>query len=173
MISSEGVFIGQPLSAGTLTAPEREPAVTPANIVDILLVEDNPRDAELTVRTLKRRNLADHVFVVSDGAEALDFVFRRGQYTQREAIRQPKVILLDLKLPKLNGLEVLRAIKSEEQTRLIPVVMLTSSQEEPDIQAAYVFGANSYVVKPGDFEAFQEVLSQVGLYWLLVNQSLP
>ena len=138
--------------------------------VDILLVEDNPRDAELTLRALKKRNLANRVFVVEDGEEALDFIFCRGRYAQREAGHSPKVILLDLKLPKINGLEVLRAIRADERTRMIPVVMVTSSGEDPDIRAAYGLGANSYVVKPVEFDAFQEAMSRLGFYWLVVNQ---
>ncbi len=138
--------------------------------VDILLVEDNPRDTELTLRALKRRNLANRVFVVADGAEALDFIFCRGQYAQREVGHSPKVILLDLKLPKVNGLEVLQAIRADERTRRIPVVMVTSSSEDPDIEAAYELGANSYVVKPVEFDAFQEAMSHLGFYWLLVNR---
>ena len=138
--------------------------------MDILLVEDNPRDAELTLRALKKRNLANRVFVVEDGADALDFIFCRGRYVQREVGHPPKVVLLDLKLPKVNGLEVLRAIRAEEETRRVPVVVVTSSAEDPDIQAAYELGANSYVVKPVEFDAFQEAMSQLGFYWLIVNQ---
>jgi two-component system response regulator len=139
--------------------------------VDILLVEDNPHDAELTIRALKKRNLANRLYVVEDGAEALDFIFGQGQYAQRQATDHPKVVLLDLKLPKLNGLEVLRALKADERTRPIPGVIVTSSHEDPDIQAAYNLGANSYVVKPVEFGAFTEAMSQVGFYWLLVNQT--
>jgi two-component system response regulator len=138
--------------------------------VDILLVEDNPRDAELTIRAIKKRNLVNPLHVVEDGAEALDFVFCRGAYAGREMSTPPKVILLDLKLPKVNGLEVLKAIKADERTRLIPVVMVSSSAEDPDIKAAYALGANSYVVKPVDFDAFVEAMSSLGLYWLLVNK---
>ena len=133
----------------------------PLDIVDILLVEDNPRDAELTLRALKKRNLANRVFVVEDGAEALDFIFCRGQYAQREAGHSPKVILLDLKLPKMNGLEVLRATRADERTRRIPVVVVTSSGEDPDIQTAYGLGANSHVVKPVEFDAFQEACRKI------------
>ena len=140
------------------------------DIVDILLVEDNPRDAELTIRALRKRNIANPFHVVEDGAEALDFVFCRGAYAGRECSMPPKVILLDLKLPKLSGLEVLKAIKSDDRTRAIPVVVVTSSQEDPDIKEAYALGANSYVVKPVDSEAFINVMSSLGLYWLLVNQ---
>lgn len=138
--------------------------------VDILLVEDNPYDAELTTRALQKRNLANQLHVVKDGAEALDFIFGRGEYAQRRLVSPPKVVLLDLKLPKLNGLEVLQAIKTDERTRMIPVVMVTSSAEDPDIKAAYLLGANSYVVKPVNFDAFMEAMSQLGFYWLLVNQ---
>jgi two-component system response regulator len=139
--------------------------------IDILLVEDNPQDAELTIRALKGRNLANRLVVVKDGAEALDFVFCRGQYADRQMTHPPKVILLDLKLPKLNGLEVLREIKADQRTRSIPVVMVTSSRQDPDVKAAYELGANSYVVKPVEFDAFVEAMSNLGLYWLLVNQA--
>jgi two-component system response regulator len=139
--------------------------------IDILLVEDNPQDAELTIRALKGRNLANQLLVVEDGPEALDFVFCRGQYADRQMAHPPKVILLDLRLPKLNGLEVLREIKADPRTRSIPVVMVTSSQEDPDIKAAYELGANSYVVKPVEFDAFMNATSNLGLYWLLVNQA--
>jgi two-component system, response regulator len=139
-------------------------------VVDILLVEDNPRDAELTIRALKKRNLANPLHLVEDGGEALDFIFCRGAYSGRNISRPPKVILLDLKLPKMSGLAVLKAIKAEERTRSIPVVVVTSSQEDPDIKAAYALGANSYVVKPVDFDAFLDAMSNLGLYWLLVNQ---
>ncbi len=140
--------------------------------IDILLVEDNPQDAELTTRALKGRNLANRLLVVEDGAEALDLVFCRGQYADRQMTHPPKVILLDLRLPKLNGLEVLREIKADKRTRSIPVVMVTSSQEDPDVKAAYELGANSYVVKPVEFDAFMDAMSNLGLYWLLVNQTL-
>ena len=138
--------------------------------VDILLVEDNPHDAELTIRALTKHNLANRLTSVEDGAEALDFIFCRGKYATRELGHSPKVVLLDLKLPKVNGLEVLRALKQDEKTRLIPVVIVTSSREDPDIKTAYALGANSYVVKPVDFDAFAEAVSSLGMYWLLVNQ---
>jgi two-component system response regulator len=138
--------------------------------VEILLVEDNPRDAELTIRALKKHNLANLLFTVEDGAEALDFIYCRGKYTTRDGGHPPKVVLLDLKLPKISGLEVLRALKQDEKTRSIPVVVVTSSREDPDIKTAYGLGANSYVVKPVDFDAFAEAVSSLGLYWLLVNQ---
>jgi two-component system response regulator len=140
------------------------------NAVDILLVEDNPRDAELTVRALKKWNLVNRLYVVEDGAEALDFIFCRGKHVQRKGEDNPKVILLDIKLPKVSGLEVLKAIKENERTRRIPVVMVTSSREDPDIMTAYDLGANSYIVKPVDFDGFVEVMSNLGFYWLLLNQ---
>ena len=137
--------------------------------VEILLVEDNPSDVELTLRALKNRNLANQVFVARDGAEALEFFFGE-QSPLRDIGVAPRVILLDLKLPKVDGLEVLRRLKGDERTRALPVVVLTSSKEEPDIAAAYRLGANSYIVKPVDFEAFARAVSEVGLYWLLLNE---
>ncbi len=144
----------------------------PVESIDILLVEDNPQDVELTIRALKKRNLANRVYVVGDGAEAVDFIFSRGKYIKREARLNPRVVLLDVKLPKLNGLEVLRMIKEDEEMRKIPVVMVTSSREDPDIRTAYQLGANSYVVKPVDFDAFMEAMSNLGFYWLLINQTV-
>lgn len=140
--------------------------------VEVLLVEDNPWDAELTMRALKKHHLANQVFHVQDGAEALDFLFGRGDYEGRAADHPPKVVLLDLKLPKLNGLEILRMMKTSEQTRAIPVVIVTSSAEDPDMRTAYELGANSYIVKPVQFDAFIEAMSKVGIYWLMVNQPL-
>jgi two-component system, response regulator len=139
--------------------------------VDILLVEDSPHDAELTARALKKRNLANRLFVVEDGAEALDFLFCKGKYEEREITNPPRVVLLDLKLPKVNGLEVLRAVRADESTHRVPIVVVTSSREDPDIKAAYELGANSYVVKPVDFDAFQEAMSNLGFYWLLINKA--
>jgi len=138
--------------------------------VDILLVEDNPHDVELTLRALKKHNLANNVHVVKDGAEALEFIFGTGAYADRDIENGPKVILLDLKLPKVDGLEVLRKIKSDERTKIIPVVVLTSSLEESDIVKSYKLGANSYMVKPVDFDKFIESVSELGLYWLLLNK---
>ena len=140
-----------------------------AEPVEILLVEDNPNDAELTVRALKRRGLANHVLTVEDGAEALDFLFAKGEYQRRDILSPPKVVLLDLALPKVNGLEVLRALRSDDRTKAIPVVVLTSSQDHPDVETAYSLGVNSYVVKPIQFDAFIEAVGNLGLYWLLVN----
>ncbi|MFZ2054450.1 MAG: response regulator [Candidatus Aminicenantales bacterium] len=138
--------------------------------VDILLVEDNPQDAEMMTRALKKHNLANRLHAVEDGAEALNFIFGRGKYEKRDLANSPKVVLLDLKLPKVDGLEVLRTLKRDDRTRTIPVVIVTSSRQDPDIMAAYNLGANSYVVKPVDFEAFADAMAQLGLYWLLVNQ---
>lgn len=139
------------------------------NIIEILLVEDNPSDAELTLLALKKIHIANKVFLVSDGDEALDFLFARGKFTGREQNQNPKVILLDLKLPKISGLEVLRSIKASEKLKNIPVVVLTSSKEDPDIRQCYELGANSYVVKPVGFENFLKAVSELGIYWLLVN----
>jgi two-component system, response regulator len=142
------------------------------NAVEILLVEDNPRDAELTIRALKKYNLVNRLVHVRDGVEALDFLFSRGKYEGRRLNNSPKVVLLDLKLPKMNGLEVLRIIKEDERTRAIPVVIVTSSTEDPDMKAAYQLGVNSYVVKPVQFDSFVEAMSHLGKYWLLVNRPL-
>ena len=140
------------------------------NAFEILLVEDNPQDADLTIRGMKKHNLANKLHLVEDGAEALDFVYSRGKYEHRKSCAQPKVIFLDLKLPKVSGLDVLRQLKGNEKTRPIPVVIVTSSCEDPDIKQAYALGANSYVVKPVDFDKFQESITQLGLYWLVVNE---
>lgn len=137
---------------------------------DILIVEDNPTDAELMLRSLRRANLANPITVVEDGAEALDYLFGRGRHVGRPNGTAPRVVLLDLKLPKVSGLEVLAKIRADEQLRKLPVVVVTSSREAPDIQKAYELGANSYVVKPVEFEAFAEAVTRLGLYWLLVNQ---
>jgi two-component system response regulator len=142
------------------------------NGVEILLVEDSPRDVELTLRALKKRNLANRVHVARDGAEALDYVFARGAYVDRDRNHTPKVVLLDLKLPKVSGLEVLKALKSHEESKGIPVVVLTSSQEEMDMVESYRLGANSYIVKPVDFDKFAEAIGEIGLYWLVVNKPL-
>ncbi|HEY5572297.1 MAG TPA: response regulator [Anaerolineales bacterium] len=142
------------------------------NEIEILLVEDNPYDAELALRSLKNNHLANRVIVVRDGEEALDFIFARGAFSDRRVEDIPRVILLDLKLPKVDGLEVLKAVKNDPRTRFIPVVVLTSSKEEKDIVESYQLGANSYIVKPVDFDKFIEAVNSLGLYWLLLNQSL-
>lgn len=139
------------------------------NEVEILIVEDNPSDAEIALRALKKNNMANHVYVVTDGEEALDFIFSKGNYSGRQLNAHPKLILLDLKLPKIDGLEVLREIKSHTQTRTIPVVMLTSSKEESDIVKSYELGVNSYIVKPVNFDKFVEAVRDLGFYWLLLN----
>jgi len=138
--------------------------------VEILMIEDNTHDAELALRALAKHNLANKVFVVKDGAEALEYIFAAGAYAERDFAKKPKVILLDLKLPKVNGIEVLRKIKADEEMKLIPVVILTSSNEERDLRACYKLGANSYITKPMNFEKFSETVATLGLYWLLVNQ---
>jgi CheY-like chemotaxis protein len=140
------------------------------NQVEILLIEDNPNDVELTLRALKKHNLTNKVHVVKDGAEALEYIFATGAYASRDINHIPRVILLDLKLPKVDGLEVLRRIKSDERTKVIPVVVLTSSKEERDLVESYKLGANSYIAKPVDFESFVKAVSDLGLYWLLLNQ---
>jgi two-component system response regulator len=138
--------------------------------VEVLLVEDNIHDAEMTIRALKKVNLANNLFHVKDGEEALDLIFAQGKFAGREAANQPKVILLDIKMPKVDGIEVLRQLKTRESTKTIPVVIMTSSKEEQDIINSYELGVNSYVVKPVDFEGFAKAVSQLGLYWLLTNQ---
>jgi len=137
---------------------------------EILLVEDNERDAELTLRALTKRHLANKVVHVKDGVEALDFLFCRGAYAHRDSSQHPKVVLLDMKLPKVDGLEVLRALKSNEATKTIPVVVLTSSAEHRDILNSYQLGVNSYIVKPVDFENFSKAVSELGCYWVLLNE---
>jgi two-component system response regulator len=139
----------------------------------ILLVEDNPNDEELTLRALKKSNVLNPVVVAHDGAEALDFLFARGRFSDRAAEPLPQLTLLDLKLPKVDGLEVLRAVRADERTRLLPVVVLTSSLEEQDLVQSYRLGANSYVRKPVDFAQFVEAVRQLGLYWLVLNHTPP
>lgn len=142
------------------------------NKVEILLVEDNPHDAELTIRTLRKANLANQLIHLHDGAEALDFLFAKGMYADRNIGNRPKVILLDIKMPKVDGIEVLRQLKLNEATRTIPVVIMTSSKEEQDIITSYDLGVNSYVVKPVDFEGFAKAVSELGFYWLITNQCI-
>ena len=139
----------------------------------ILLVEDNPDDVELTLRALKQYNVRNEIAVVRDGAEALDYLFATGVYSDRDTTAMPAVVILDLKLPKVDGLEVLQRIRADERTKLVPVVILTSSKEEKDMVNGYKFGANSYVRKPVDFTQFVEAARQLGLYWLVINEPPP
>ncbi len=143
---------------------------TTDDIVEILLVEDNPNDMELALHALQRNHLANRIQVVRDGAEALEFLFCTGAFAHRRIENSPKVVLLDLKMPKVDGVEVLRQIKANPKTRAIPVVVLTSSREDPDIATCYQLGANSYIVKPVDFDQFTNSVRQIGFYWLLLNQ---
>lgn len=141
------------------------------NSVEVLLVEDNLNDAELTIRELKKHNMANKLVHVKDGEEALDFIFATGQFAGiRDIAYPPKVVLLDIQMPKINGIEVLQKIKADDRTKATPVVMLTSSKEDPDIQKCYNLGANSYIVKPVNFEGFAEAIRNLGFYWLLLNQ---
>jgi CheY-like chemotaxis protein len=141
-----------------------------ANEVEILLVEDNPDDAEITLRALGKHKVANRIIHVRDGTEALDFLYARGEYASRRGASRPRLVLLDLKLPKVGGLEVLKSIKSDPELKIVPVVVLTSSSEERDLVESYQLGANSYLVKPIDFDKFGEAMREVGMYWLLLNQ---
>jgi two-component system response regulator len=138
--------------------------------IEVLLVEDNMSDAEMTIRALKKNNMANQLLHLQDGAEALDFLFAEGTYSGRQIENTPRVVLLDLKMPKVNGLEVLQRIKSDDRTKKIPVVVLTSSKEDPDIQKCYGLGVNGYVVKPVEFDEFYKAISSLGLYWMIVNE---
>ena len=140
------------------------------HVFDIVIVEDDPNDAELMVRSLKKNRLANRLIVLEDGEQALDYIFCLGQYAGRDSSESPKVIFLDLKLHKVNGLEVLKQVKSNEGTRKIPVIIVTSSKEDPDIATAYDLGANSYVVKPVSFDDFTKTINQLGSYWLAINE---
>lgn len=144
----------------------------PDQLTDILLVEDNEYDAEMTLRALRKANLANHIQIVRDGAEALEFMFATGQYEHRATAMLPRVVFLDLKLPKIDGIEVLRRLKSDERTRYVPVVAVTSSDEEFDRFKTYELGVNSYVVKPIEFESFAKAIADVGFYWLMVNKPI-
>jgi len=138
--------------------------------VEILLAEDNAEDAEMTMRALRRNNLANQLHWVKDGAEALDYLFCRGPYVGRDPSRPPKLVLLDIKMPKIDGIEVLRRLKQDDATRAIPVVVMTSSNEERDVLESYRLGVNSYIVKPVQFDQFIETVAKIGLYWLLTNR---
>ncbi len=140
------------------------------NIVEILIVEDTPQDLELALRALKKANITNRIHVARDGAEALEFIFCEGAYAERKMENGPKVILLDLKLPKVDGLEVLKRIKNDPRTKTIPVVVLTSSKEQSDVVESYKLGVNSYIVKPVNFEQFAKAVQELGMYWLLLNQ---
>ena len=141
------------------------------NTVDLLLVEDNANDAELTIRELKKNNMANNLIHLKDGEEALDFIFGTGKYaSQNDILPRPKIVLLDIQMPKVNGIEVLAKIKSDPRTQSIPVVILTSSKEDPDILKCYAYGVNSYIIKPVNFESFAEAIKNLGFYWLLLNQ---
>lgn len=144
--------------------------MTDADQVEILLVEDSAEDAELTLRALKKHNLANRIHHAKDGVEALDFLFARGSHTAPSPLRMLRVVLLDLKLPRVDGIEVLSQMRADPRTKLVPVVVLTSSREDPDISRCYALGVNSYIVKPVEFEEFIKVVSSLGLYWLLLNQ---
>ena len=141
------------------------------NEVEILLVEDSAADAEMTIRALKKANIANKLVHLKDGAEALDFIFCRGNFSERDPANKPKVILLDIKMPRVDGIEVLRQLKSNEETRRIPVVIMTSSNEDSDVVASYDLGVNSYVVKPVGFESFAKAVNDLGLYWILINRA--
>jgi len=138
--------------------------------VDILLVEDNKDEAELVIRELKKHNMANNLVHVNDGEQAMDFIYGTGSYSDRDKTVTPKLVLLDIHMPRVNGIEVLQKIKSEEFSKIIPVVMLTSSKEDPDIKKCYELGANSYIVKPVNFESFAVAIKSLGFYWLLLNQ---
>jgi two-component system response regulator len=139
----------------------------------ILLVEDNPKDVKLTLYALKQENLANNIRVARDGEEALDYLFCRGEFANRSFDRPPRLVLLDLKIPKVDGLEVLRAVKGDPRTKAIPVVVLTSSREENDLVESYRLGVNAYIQKPVEFDAFREAVKQLGVFWLVINEPAP
>ena len=143
------------------------------NGTEIFLVEDNPKDLKLAMHALGGQNLANRIEVARDGEEALDYLFCRGQYASRSFDHPPRLVLLDLKLPKVDGLEVLRAVKSDPRTQAIPVVIMTASKEERDVVSGYKLGVNAYIQKPVDFDQFRQIVEQVGLFWLVVNQPAP
>jgi two-component system response regulator len=145
----------------------------PENDIEILLVEDNPADLELAIVALRRNNLGHHLHVARDGVEALDFLFCRAAYSDRSLLHPPKLVLLDLKLPKVDGLEVLRTVKNDARTKAVPIVVLTSSREEQDLVKSYHLGVNSYVQKPVNYQEFRDAIRQLGLYWLIRNEAPP
>jgi two-component system, response regulator len=138
--------------------------------IEILLIEDNASDAEMTIRALKKKNISNNITHLKDGEEGLDFIFGLGKYEGRDITNQPKIILLDLKMPKVSGIEVLQTLKKDDRTKKIPIVVLTSSKEDPDIKKCYELGVNSYIVKPVGFENFSNAIADLGFYWLLLNQ---
>lgn len=139
--------------------------------VQILLVEDNPSDAEMTIRALKKSNIANIIIHLNDGVEALDFIYGNGAFAGRDLSLQPRLILLDLKMPRIDGMEVLERLKGDEKTKSIPIVVLTSSNEDPDIERCYQLGVNSYIVKPVGFDNFSKIIGELGFYWMLINKS--
>jgi CheY-like chemotaxis protein len=141
--------------------------------VEILLIEDNPHEAELAIRSLKAGHVANDILHIDDGAEALEYIFSEGKYSDRDMSDQPRLILLDLNLPKVDGLEILRRIKSDERTMMIPVVVLTSSRQDRDVIESYKLGVNSYIIKPVSFESFSKAIADLKMYWLLLNHPLP
>lgn len=153
-----------------ITILQHKPEEMGNSEIEILLVEDSIHDAEMTIRALRKSNISNKIIHLKDGAIALDFLFGRKEYENRDTSNKPRIILLDLKMPKINGLEVLKAVKENELTKTIPVVVLTSSKEGPDIDKAYELGVNSYIVKPVDFDGFMKAIGEVGLYWMLINQ---
>jgi len=153
-----------------ITIIQHKPEEMGNSEIEILLVEDSIHDAEMTIRALRKSNISNKIIHLKDGALALDFLFGRKEYENRDTSNKPRIILLDLKMPKINGLEVLKAVKENELTKTIPVVVLTSSKEGPDIDRAYELGVNSYIVKPVDFDGFMKAIGEVGLYWMLINQ---
>jgi two-component system, response regulator len=140
------------------------------NEIEILIIEDNPNDAEMALRALKKNNVKNNVLVIDDGEDAMDYIFARGKFLSRNPHLRPKLILLDLKLPKVSGLQILKALKENAETRLTPVVVLTSSKQESDLIESYHLGVNSYIVKPVDFDNFVEAVRELGFYWLLLNK---
>jgi two-component system response regulator len=141
-----------------------------AERIEMLLIEDNPDEAELTIRSLRKNNLANHLIHIDDGEKALDFIFSQGEYSNNTELMRPKLILLDLNLPKVDGLEILKRVKSDDRTKTIPVVVLTSSKEERDIVESYKLGVNGYIVKPVDFNSFTKAVADIGMYWLILNE---